>query len=118
MPRSADRIVLVLGAGASWASLFGPIATALFDGIGVTVAPARRWLMGPEALLTRLADRDVDIDSELRATLSGGSPNAVHCAAAQSLDRRSAVWTTNFDELVEAAAATLQVPGSPHRPGR
>lgn len=107
-------IALVLGAGASWASpagrpLFGPIADALFGAVGVAVARDRRWLMAPEALLSRLADRGVDVEHELRQALAGGQPNALHYAAAAVLDRGRSVWTTNFDELIETAAAQLGV---------
>lgn len=109
----ADRVALVLGARASWAApagrpLFGTIAEALFDGVGVAVDRDRRWLMAPEALLSRLSDRGVDVDAELHGAL-GGQPNAAHYAAATVLAGRGAVWTTNFDELVEAAAA-MSVP--------
>lgn len=110
-----DRVTLVLGAGASWAApagrpLFGAIAEALFDGVGVAVDRDRRWLMAPEALLSRLGDRGVDVDAELRSALGGGQANAAHYAAAAVLAGRGAVWTTNFDELVEAAAAAVSVP--------
>ncbi len=36
--------------------------------------------------------------------LVGGEPNALHYAAAAGLGRGAAVWTTNFDELIETAA--------------
>lgn len=109
-----SRVAVVLGAGASWAApagrpLFGPIAAALFDGIGVAVDHDRRWLMAPEALLSRLADRGVDIDAELRSALGGGAPNALHYVAAGVLERGGSVWTTNFDELVEDAASAAGV---------
>lgn len=109
-----SRLALVLGAGASWAApsarpLFGDVQQQLFDGLGLTVETDRRWLMAPEALLSRLAARGVDIDAELRAMLEGGAPNALHFAAAQALSRGASVWTPNFDELIEKAAEHLGV---------
>lgn len=65
--------------------------------------------LAPEALLSRLASRHIDVDAELRRMLSGGRPNALHWAAAETLGRGGAVWTTNFDELIEAAARQLGV---------
>src|ERR1044072_6933299 len=66
---------------------------------------AAAWTrMAPEALLSRLANAGIDIDLELRRMLRGGSPNALHAMAAELLSQGGTVWTTNFDELVEAAA--------------
>lgn len=108
------KLTLVFGAGASWASpserpLFRAVHRSLFDAVGVRIDAERRWLMAPEALLSRLADRGVDIDGQLRLMLAGGEPNALHYAAAAALGRGAAVWTTNFDELIESATTHLGV---------
>jgi hypothetical protein len=66
--------------------------------------------MAPEVLLSRLAAAGVDIDAELKSMLSGGFPNAVHQMAVEVLRRSEPAWTTNFDELVEAAALAVDVP--------
>ena len=106
-----------MGAGASWASpagrpLFTHVRRALFAALDVPVADPQS-LMAPEALLSRLAGRGIDIDAELRQMLRGGDPNAVHFAAATALGQGCSVWTTNFDELIEAACLDLHV--DPHR---
>lgn len=104
-----DRHALVLGAGASLAApaerpLFAWLRAALIAPLNVEIDTAAWAQMAPEALLSRLASAGIDVDQELRRMLSGGSPNAVHAMAADVLRRGEAVWTTNFDELIESAA--------------
>jgi tetratricopeptide (TPR) repeat protein len=101
---------LVLGAGASLAApacrpLFDGIRKALGDRLEVDLGADWMRRMAPEALLSRLVSAGIDIDAELRALLSGGEPNALHAVAAEVLRRGDSVWTTNFDELIETAAA-------------
>jgi hypothetical protein len=104
-----DRHALVLGAGASLAApaerpLFAWLRAALIAPLNVEI-DAEAWAqMAPEALLSRLASAGIDVDHELRRMLAGGMPNAVHAMAAEILRRGEAVWTTNFDELIESAA--------------
>jgi tetratricopeptide (TPR) repeat protein len=109
------RCALVYGAGASLAApadrpLFFALRQALFDQLDVDLGDtelSRR--MAPEALLSRLAAAGIDINGELRGMLGGGAPNALHVVAVEVLQRGDAVWTTNFDELVETAAANAGV---------
>jgi len=106
---SVTRYVLVCGAGASLAA---PARRPLFDWIREALtAPLQLGIdddawkrLAPEALLSRLNLAGIDIDRELRQMLRGGSPNALHAMAAEVLHRGGAVWTTNFDELIEMAA--------------
>jgi tetratricopeptide (TPR) repeat protein len=103
------RHVLVLGAGASLAApaerpLFAWLRAALIARLNVGIDAAAWAQMAPEALLSRLASAGVDVDQELRRMLAGGAPNAVHAMAAEVLRRGGTVWTTNLDELIEAAA--------------
>jgi len=105
---------LIYGAGASLAApacrpLFFAIRTALAAQLDVELTEAWADHMAPEALLSRLAGAGVDVDGELRRMLAGGRPNALHAVAAAVLARGDAVWTTNFDELIEAAASAASV---------
>ena len=100
---------MVLGAGASLASpagrpLFQAVRDALLAPLELDLDERARRRFAPEALLSRLHVAGIDTDDELRQMLGGGSPNALHLAAAELLARGQAVWTTNFDELIEAAA--------------
>ncbi len=104
-----SRLALVFGAGASWASpaarpMFAAVQRSLFSSLGLSIDGQRARLMAPEALLSRLAGRGVDINSHLRTMLTGGQPNALHFAAAEALRCSHPVWTPNFDELIEEAA--------------
>jgi hypothetical protein len=110
---------MVLGAGASLAApagrpLFAWLRAALVEHLelppGAALGNDRFAYLAPEALLSRLAARRIDIDAELRTLLAGGAPNALHFAAAELLAAGGAVWTTNFDELVEDAAAEQAIP--------
>jgi hypothetical protein len=100
---------LVLGAGASLAApagrpLFAALRQALSVPLQLDIDDVTWASLAPEVLLSRLAAAGIDIDSELRAMLRGGKPNAVHLMAVYVLGRGQSVWTTNFDELIEAAA--------------
>lgn len=112
--RRAPEFVLVYGAGASLASpserpLFAWVREALITRLDINIAPDRWNQLAPEAMLSRLASSGVDIDRELRHMLSGGEPNVLHVLAAEVLRQRGSVWTTNFDELIEEAAATRAI---------
>ncbi|MGZ6609308.1 MAG: SIR2 family protein [Solirubrobacteraceae bacterium] len=89
--------------------MFAWIREALITRLDINIAPDRWNQLAPEAMLSRLASSGVDIDRELRHMLSGGAPNVLHVLAAEVLRRRGAVWTTNFDELIEEAAATRTI---------
>jgi tetratricopeptide (TPR) repeat protein len=105
---------MVLGAGASLAA---PAGRPLFDAIReALVSPLeldleeRAWQrFAPEALLSRLHVAGIDIDHELRGMLGGGFPNALHMTSVELLRRGNAVWTTNFDELIEEAAEQADI---------
>lgn len=105
----AKRHALVLGAGASLAApagrpMFAAIRDSLIAPLDIDVSEHSWRQMAPEALLSRLKSAGIDIDDELRRMLSGGEPNALHYLAAAVLKSSGAVWTTNFDELIEDAA--------------
>jgi hypothetical protein len=72
--------------------------------------------LAPEPFILALRRSGVDILGWLRATLSGGTPNAAHVALAQLAERGAAVWTVNFDELIERAGAGLAVSAWPDPP--
>lgn len=104
-----------IGAGGSWAApagrpLFAHVRSALTGQLRLSVSDEQWTYLAPEALLSRLQTRRVDVDAELRRMLSGGSPNALHSACAQALARGQPVWTPNFDELIEGAADLSQRP--------
>lgn len=112
-------LAMVLGAGASLAApaarpLFAWLRAALVDHLALPTGSAfdaqRFSYLAPEALLSRLAQRGIDIDAELLHLLAGGAPNAVHFVAAEALAAGNTIWTTNFDELVEQAAAARAIP--------
>lgn len=113
--RSGPPHALVYGAGASLAApagrpLFFALRDALFAQLGVALdAEELAWRMAPEALLSRLAGAGIDVDRELRSMLGGGRPNALHLVAVEVLRQGDPVWTTNFDELIETAAAEAGV---------
>lgn len=106
---------MVLGAGASLASpasrpLFHAVRDALLAPLDLDLDERARQRFAPEALLSRLHVAGIDTDRELRRMLGGGSPNALHSTATEVLARGQAVWTTNFDELIEAAARRESIP--------
>lgn len=108
------KVAIVIGAGGSWAApagrpLFVHVRRVLTGQLGLPITDEQWSYLAPEALLSRLQKRRVNVDAELRRMLSGGWPNALHYAAAQALGRGAPVWTPNFDELIEAAADTLGV---------
>jgi SIR2-like domain len=63
--------------------------------------------LAPEPFMLALRENGVDIEAWLDQTLNGGQPNAVHHALAQLARAGAAVWTVNFDTLIE------RVPGTP-----
>lgn len=73
--------------------------------------------LAPEPFILALRRSGVDIMGWLRETLSGGAPNAAHAALAQLAEAGAAVWTVNFDDLIErAAAGRLAVSAWPEEP--
>jgi SIR2-like domain len=87
-------------------------------------------LFPPEQLFYRLASLGSSYERSINATLlrylSGRPPNRNHVVLARALQAGAAVWTTNYDLLIERAAEELAVgyhvlawPGPPDcdRPG-
>lgn len=106
---------LLLGAGASRAApsnrpLFADVRGVLARAIGVPLDQAKLVRMAPEVLLHHFRASGVPVDQMLKGILCGGEPNAIHYVAAQVLARGQAVWTTNFDDLVERAADAIETP--------
>ncbi|MFL6112243.1 MAG: hypothetical protein ACJ786_12945 [Catenulispora sp.] len=60
--------------------------------------------LAPEPFLLALQRDEVYLVPWLRLVLSDGSPNAAHAALAQVAAAGAAVWTVNFDTLIEDAA--------------
>jgi len=61
--------------------------------------------LAPEAFLHALQQCDVDVSAWLRLVLSGGRPGTAHSILAKLAQAGAAVWTVNFDELIEAASS-------------
>jgi hypothetical protein len=57
--------------------------------------------LAPEPFMLALQRSDIDITGWLKALLGGGTPNAVHRVLAQLSQAGAAVWTVNFDALIE-----------------
>ena len=89
--------------------LFAGVRRALTADLDLQVEEEAWERLAPEALLSRLSHAGIDIGAELRVLLGGGSPNALHVWAAEVLESGNAVWTTNFDELIEEAARSRSV---------
>jgi hypothetical protein len=116
---SADRLFVFAGAGASRAM---PAALPLFDPMRDNILGQLRLDgyqpevtdgLAPEPFMRALRDSGVDIDGWLAETLRNGvpfppQPNAVHVALAQLARAGAAVWTVNFDTLVEEAGPGLR----------
>lgn len=61
--------------------------------------------LAPEAFLHALEQCDVDVSAWLRVVLMGGRPMMAHLILAELAQAGAAVWTVNFDELIEAASS-------------
>jgi len=74
--------------------------------------------LAPEPFILALRRSRVHVLDWLRETLSHGASNAAHAALAQLAQHGAAVWTVNFDELIESAAGIggLKVSAWPHAP--
>jgi hypothetical protein len=69
--------------------------------------------MLPEPFLQALSG-SVDVVAWLRELLGSGSPNAVHYLLATLSRAGAAVWTVNFDELIERAGGSGIEISKPH----
>lgn len=110
-PTEQVKRAFFCGAGASSAAparrpRFPEIRSALTRWLRVELEDEVMKDVAPEALLSRLRAAGVDIDRALREILEAGDPrpNALHFILAAALRAGHAVWTTNFDELIEGAA--------------
>lgn len=119
------REVVFLGAGASLVGeaglpLFDDIRRAVLNASGVRrdvplsddrLNAALQWL-APEAVLLRFDQAGVDVDDIMLDFFNScpARPNVAHVLAAAIAGGGGAVWTTNYDTLVEEAAAELGQP--------
>ena len=106
------RRVFIVGAGASAAApaqlpVFGVLREWLLQRLGVpgATAPAAREL-APERFMQAVSDGMLPLSDWLSATLSQGSPNAVHHVLRTCLDSGDTVWTLNVDELIEQVSSS------------
>ncbi|MET8232806.1 SIR2 family protein [Micromonospora sp. NPDC005298] len=133
--RHADLFVFA-GAGASYAPpaalpLFDPMRDAILRQLGLADyldQPGLKAIikgLAPEPFMHALKESGVDVQDWLSRTLrtvepAPPRPNAVHVALAQLAAMGCAVWTVNFDTLVEEADADLRAvswPADPAEPG-
>ena len=111
MPNSLGiprELSLFVGAGISLPPpsslpLFGALREAIASGLGVHSSRFLN-LIAPEFLLSSLYRNGISVSEILLATLSVGEPNALHFSLAEAATAGVDVWTTNADELIEAAA--------------
>ncbi|WP_305785574.1 SIR2 family protein [Symbioplanes lichenis] len=127
---SAGSLFVFAGAGASFAM---PAALPLFDPMRNDILrqlrlheyvpgedPHRPELeritegLAPEPFMLALRESGVDVEGWLARTLrptdpAPARPNAVHVALAQLAGAGAAVWTVNFDTLIEEADPSLRV---------
>lgn len=129
--RHADLFVFA-GAGASYAPpaalpLFNPMRDAILRQLGLVDYLDRPELreiikgLAPEPFMHALTESGVDVRGWLSRTLRMADPapprpNAVHVALAQLAAAGCAVWTVNFDTLVEDADPGLRAVSWPADP--
>ncbi|EGG44827.1 SIR2 family protein [Streptomyces griseoaurantiacus] len=121
MTLKAQDLFLFVGAGASRSV---PAALPMFDEL------RRRILVGlnlpadesedprarasaklaPEVFMLALSQGGVNVPSWLGDVLGAGEPNAAHHAVARLAAAGAAVWTVNFDQLIERAGGPGLVP--------
>jgi hypothetical protein len=141
LPRvtSARDLFVFAGAGASYAppaalALFDPMRNAILDELNLHEyvpgsAASRPDLAGitrglaPEPFMFALRESGVDVEGWLTRTLRTDDPyrpepNAVHVALAQLAASGAAVWTVNFDTLIEEAVPGLRTVSWPADPAR
>lgn len=127
------RDVVFFGAGASLVGeaglpLFADIRKAVLNASGVRrdvalstaqLDEALAWL-APEAVLLRFDQAGVDVDDIMLDLFNScdARPNVAHALAAQIAANGGAVWTTNYDTLIEEAAADLGQPLTTAVPAR
>jgi hypothetical protein len=139
LPRvtSARDLFVFAGAGASFAppaalALFDPMRNAILDELNLHEyvpgsATSRPDLVGitrglaPEPFMFALRESGVDVQGWLTRTLRADDPyrpepNAVHIALAQLAGAGAAVWTVNFDTLIEEAVPGLRAVSWPADP--
>lgn len=127
---SPGSLFVFAGAGASFSMpaalpLFDPMRNAILRqlNLGEYVPqddPPRPELvrvaegLAPEPFMAALRESEADVERWLARTLRPddpppASPNAVHVTLAQLADSGTAVWTVNFDTLIEEAGPKLRV---------
>lgn len=124
MTLKAENLFLFIGAGASrcvpaglpmFAALRHHVLTELGmagDGSGgPDDARASAYAgLAPEVFMLALARGDVPVVPWLNDVLGAGEPNAAHQAIARLAAAGTAVWTVNFDHLIERAGGPGLVP--------
>ncbi len=82
--------------------------------------PTRKAMVGaglaPEPFMLALQRSDIDITGWLLALLGGGAPNAAHRVLVQLSQAGAAVWTVNFDKLIERAEEGVLPVGASRAP--
>ncbi|MFC1401818.1 MULTISPECIES: SIR2 family protein [Streptacidiphilus] len=107
--RAAD-LLLFVGAGASRSMpaglpMFDAIRETLLEKIGLKEDPHTAELV-PEPFMLELSRSQVEVVPWVREMLGGAAePNAAHQALAQLAARGAALWTVNFDTLIEQASS-------------
>ncbi|GAA4470828.1 SIR2 family protein [Phytohabitans houttuyneae] len=123
---AASELFVFAGAGASYAPpaalpLFDPMRNAILRELGLDdyldeEQPELVRItegLAPEPFMLALRDSGVDVQDWLSRTLrmdepAPPRPNAVHVALAQLAAAGAAVWTVNFDTLIEEAGHGLR----------
>lgn len=131
-----DRLFVLAGAGVSFPAPTGlPLWAQLRDRIlrdlglheyaadadpGGRTAPHRRVAEGlvPEPFMSLLMSAGVPVISWLHAVFENPTPNAAHHVLAQLALGGANIWTVNFDDAIERAAASLDVIAWPEAPAR
>jgi hypothetical protein len=132
MSLKAENLFLFVGAGASrclpaglpmFAALRHHVLTELgMAGDGSDDVRAASYAgLAPEVFMLALQRGDVAVVPWLNDVLGRGEPNAAHHAVARLAAAGAAVWTVNFDQLIERAGGPGLVPcawpASPAGPG-
>ncbi len=126
-----EELFVFAGAGASCSAPAGrPMFNQIRDHLLVQLnldqyvpgdeEPTRKAMVGaglaPEPFMLALQRSDIDITGWLLALLGGGAPNAAHRVLVQLSQAGAAVWTVNFDKLIERAEEGVLPVGASRAP--
>ena len=132
MPLSADQVFVLAGAGASFAPpaelpVFAAVRDEILSQLGLneyipsrarnTVQTRTAERLAPEPFMLALDRAGVPVESWVKRVVARGAPNAVHHALAQLCQAGAAVWTVNYDTLIEDAGGLEECawPSEPRR---